>query len=160
MRKKYEPFLSKFRITQQILLVFFVCTVIPMLLLEFWGTRRAAFRIQQLLSGKLFTQKMGQNFNSYLDQVRLSEAEKLLNTTSMKVYEIAEKVGYKNGLLPPEIPAAIRKKPGRVLEEAKIKIRRLFYMTRDVPTPLPQQHMIFWMFCFMMFMLSYSIWND
>lgn len=41
MRKKYEPFLSKFRITQQILLVFFVCTVIPMLLLGFWGTRRA-----------------------------------------------------------------------------------------------------------------------
>lgn len=39
---------------------------------------------------------MGQSFNSYLDQVRLSEAEKLLNTTSMKVYEIAEKVGYKN----------------------------------------------------------------
>ncbi len=46
--------------------------------------------------GKLFSQKMGQSFNSYLDQVRLSEAEKLLNTTSMKVYEIAEKVGYKN----------------------------------------------------------------
>lgn len=41
MRKKYEPFLSKFRITQQILLVFFVCTVIPMFLLGFWGTRRA-----------------------------------------------------------------------------------------------------------------------
>lgn len=46
--------------------------------------------------GKLFSQKMGQSFNSYLDQVRLSEAEKLLSTTSMKVYEIAEKVGYKN----------------------------------------------------------------
>lgn len=46
--------------------------------------------------GKLFSQKMGQSFNSYLDQVRLSEAEKLLKATSMKVYEIAEKVGYKN----------------------------------------------------------------
>ena len=46
--------------------------------------------------GKLFSQKMGQSFNSYLDRVRLSEAEKLLKATSMKVYEIAEKVGYKN----------------------------------------------------------------
>lgn len=46
--------------------------------------------------GKLFTQKMGQSFNSYLDQVRLLEAVKLLDTTALKVYEIAEKVGYSN----------------------------------------------------------------
>lgn len=46
--------------------------------------------------GKLFSQKTGQSFNSYLDQVRLMEAVKLLHTTTMKVYEIAERVGYKN----------------------------------------------------------------
>lgn len=46
--------------------------------------------------GKLFSQKMGQNFNSYLDSVRLAEAVRLLDTTSLKVYEIAERTGYKN----------------------------------------------------------------
>lgn len=46
--------------------------------------------------GKLFSQKMGQNFNSYLDSVRIREATHLLDTTSMKVYEIAARVGYRN----------------------------------------------------------------
>lgn len=46
--------------------------------------------------GKLFNQKMGQNFNAYLDRVRINEAMHLLDTTSMKVYEIATCVGYKN----------------------------------------------------------------
>lgn len=46
--------------------------------------------------GKLFTQKMGLNFNSYLDQVRINKAIYLLDNTDMKVYEIASKVGYKN----------------------------------------------------------------
>lgn len=39
--KNNEPFLSKFRITQQILLVFLTCTVIPLLILGLWGTQRA-----------------------------------------------------------------------------------------------------------------------
>ncbi|MGM9616905.1 response regulator transcription factor [Butyricicoccus sp.] len=46
--------------------------------------------------GKLFNQKMGQNFNTYLDHVRINEAMHLLDTTQMKVYEIAVRVGYKN----------------------------------------------------------------
>ena len=46
--------------------------------------------------GKLFKDKIGQNFNSYLDTVRIENAIKLLNTTSLKVYEISAKVGYKN----------------------------------------------------------------
>lgn len=46
--------------------------------------------------GKLFSKKLGINFNSYLDQVRIAEAKKLLMDKSMKVYEIAEQVGYKN----------------------------------------------------------------
>lgn len=46
--------------------------------------------------GKLFTQKMGLSFNSYLDQVRIKQAVALLENTDMKVYEISAKVGYKN----------------------------------------------------------------
>lgn len=46
--------------------------------------------------GKLFSQKMNQNFNSYLDEVRVKNSVKLLEETDMKVYEIAEKVGYNN----------------------------------------------------------------
>lgn len=46
--------------------------------------------------GKLFTQKLGCNFNSYLDDVRIKEASKLLTDTDFKVYEIANKVGYNN----------------------------------------------------------------
>ena len=46
--------------------------------------------------GKLFYQKMGVNFNNYLDQVRIRQALKLLEETDRKVYEIATIVGYKN----------------------------------------------------------------
>ena len=46
--------------------------------------------------GKLFTQRMGVSFNSYLDKVRLDEAIRLLDETDMKVYEISSRVGYKN----------------------------------------------------------------
>ena len=46
--------------------------------------------------GKLFTQKTGQNFNAWLDALRIREAEHLLSSTSMKVYEIATQVGYRN----------------------------------------------------------------
>lgn len=44
--------------------------------------------------GKLFSQKMGQNFNSYLDQVRINHSIELLDNTDMKIYEIAASVGY------------------------------------------------------------------
>lgn len=46
--------------------------------------------------GKLFTKNMGQTFNSYIDHIRIEEAKKLLSQSSMKVYDIAEKVGYQN----------------------------------------------------------------
>lgn len=41
IQQKTNIFLSKFRIVHQILLVFFVCTVIPLLLLGIWETQRA-----------------------------------------------------------------------------------------------------------------------
>jgi two-component system, response regulator YesN len=46
--------------------------------------------------GKLFTQKMNQSFNNYLDEVRIKNSVELLENTALKVYEIATKVGYSN----------------------------------------------------------------
>lgn len=46
--------------------------------------------------GRLFTKKLNVNFNSYLDQVRIARAKELLDDGSLKVYEIAERVGYSN----------------------------------------------------------------
>lgn len=46
--------------------------------------------------GKIFTKKMGQNFNSYVDHVRIEKSKELLLGDNAKVYHIAERVGYKN----------------------------------------------------------------
>ena len=46
--------------------------------------------------GKLFKQRTGQNFNNYLDEIRISESRKLLEETQLRVYEIASRVGYRN----------------------------------------------------------------
>ena len=42
----------------------------------------------------LFSQRMGMNFKSYLINVRIENAKKLLVQDDLKIYEIAEKVGY------------------------------------------------------------------
>lgn len=44
--------------------------------------------------GKMFAQKVGENFNTYLDHVRVEQAIKLLEKKECHVYEISEKVGY------------------------------------------------------------------
>jgi two-component system response regulator YesN len=46
--------------------------------------------------GKIFTKKTGESFNCYLDKVRIEKSCKLLMEDKLKVYEIAEQVGYKN----------------------------------------------------------------
>ena len=46
--------------------------------------------------GKLFKDKIGQSFNSYLDQIRIENAVKLLEDTDLRIYEISSRVGYKN----------------------------------------------------------------
>lgn len=46
--------------------------------------------------GKIFNKKMGESFNSYIDNVRINHSKDLLLQKSFKVYEIAEHVGYKN----------------------------------------------------------------
>lgn len=46
--------------------------------------------------GKLLKQKTGRSFNTYLDEVRIRVSRDLLQDSDMKVYEIAEAVGYSN----------------------------------------------------------------
>ncbi|GIP24355.1 response regulator transcription factor [Paenibacillus sp. J22TS3] len=45
--------------------------------------------------GQLFKNKTGEYFNTYLDRVRIEKAKELLGQ-GMKVYEVAERVGYTN----------------------------------------------------------------
>lgn len=46
--------------------------------------------------GKIFTKTTGENFNSYVDHMRIEHSKELLTENRLKVYEIAEQVGYKN----------------------------------------------------------------
>lgn len=46
--------------------------------------------------GKLFTKSVGESFNSYVDHKRIEHSKQLLLENKLKVYEIAEQVGYKN----------------------------------------------------------------
>lgn len=46
--------------------------------------------------GKLFAKKVGIGFNAFVDHIRIEHSKELLKNTDLKVYEIAEKVGYRN----------------------------------------------------------------
>lgn len=46
--------------------------------------------------GKIFKTEVGKSFNSYLDEIRLEHAKELLMTEQLKIYEIAERIGYSN----------------------------------------------------------------
>lgn len=46
--------------------------------------------------GKVFSKKMNLSFNSYVDQIRIEEAKRLLKEDQLKVYAIAQQVGYNN----------------------------------------------------------------
>lgn len=46
--------------------------------------------------GKVFTRKVGKNFNTYVDEVRIEKAKELLADQSLKIYEVSELVGYSN----------------------------------------------------------------
>jgi two-component system response regulator YesN len=54
----------------------------------------ALFGYNSSYFGKLFTQKNGCNFKTYLDKIRIEQSKKLLLETDWKVYEIAAGVGY------------------------------------------------------------------
>ncbi|MBQ9142092.1 MAG: response regulator transcription factor [Lachnospiraceae bacterium] len=46
--------------------------------------------------GKIFSKTVGENFNSYIDHMRIEHSKEMLLNNAYKVYEIAEKVGYRN----------------------------------------------------------------
>ena len=46
--------------------------------------------------GKIFSKNVGENFNSYIDHVRIEKSKELLRENKLKVYEVSEAVGYKN----------------------------------------------------------------
>ena len=46
--------------------------------------------------GKIFNKTVGESFNSYVDHIRIEHSKELLMQNKLKVYEIAEQVGYKN----------------------------------------------------------------
>ncbi len=46
--------------------------------------------------GKIFSKTVGENFNNYVDSVRIKHAKELIIENRLKVYEISEAVGYKN----------------------------------------------------------------
>lgn len=46
--------------------------------------------------GKIFSKNVGENFNSYVDHVRIEKSKQLLKDNKLKVYEVSDAVGYKN----------------------------------------------------------------
>ena len=53
------------------------------------------FYISPLYLGQIFKKDTGESFNDFLARVRIENAVRFLKNTDMKVYEIAEKVGFK-----------------------------------------------------------------
>ena len=56
----------------------------------------ALFGYNSSYLGKIFNKTVGESFNTYVDRIRIDHAIELLNSGTMKVYEIADRVGYKN----------------------------------------------------------------
>jgi two-component system response regulator YesN len=54
------------------------------------------FYMNPVYVGQLFKKKYGIYFNEFLLNIRIVEAKKLLRQTDMRIYEIAEKVGFNN----------------------------------------------------------------
>ena len=46
--------------------------------------------------GKIFSRKVGVNFNTYLDKVRIEHSKEILLNSKTQVYKVAEMVGYRN----------------------------------------------------------------
>ncbi len=75
--------------------------------------------------GKIFNKTVGESFNSYVDKMRIEHSKQLLLENTYKVYEIAERVGYRNvdyfhkkfRKYVGESPAEFRKKNGGTVED-------------------------------------------
>jgi len=46
--------------------------------------------------GKIFNKAVNESFNSYVDHIRIEHSKELLKANKLKVYEISERIGYKN----------------------------------------------------------------
>ena len=46
--------------------------------------------------GKIFKEKTGRSFNTFLDLIRIEKAKELLRNRDLKVCEISKKIGYEN----------------------------------------------------------------
>lgn len=57
-------------------------------------TIASQFYINPVYLGQLFKKTYDSYFNDYLLQIRINEAKKLLRQTDLRIYEIAEKVGF------------------------------------------------------------------
>ncbi|GMK37566.1 DNA-binding response regulator [Paenibacillus sp. CCS19] len=56
----------------------------------------AQFYMNSAYLGQLFKKSFGVYFNDYLHQLRIAEAKKLLRQKELRIYEIAERVGFNN----------------------------------------------------------------
>lgn len=54
------------------------------------------FNYNSAYLGKLFKANVGESFNTYLDKIRIEKAKYLLVEEKLKVYQVCERVGYKN----------------------------------------------------------------
>jgi Response regulator containing CheY-like receiver domain and AraC-type DNA-binding domain len=54
------------------------------------------FNYNSAYLGKLFKSNVGESFNTYLDKIRIEKAKYLLVEEKLRVYQVCEKVGYKN----------------------------------------------------------------
>ncbi len=54
------------------------------------------FRCHKVYLSRHFREETGDTLMHYILTMRIQEAQKLMTTTDLKVYEIAEKVGFKN----------------------------------------------------------------
>ena len=52
------------------------------------------FGYNSVYFGKVFSKEVGVTFNSYVNQKRIDEAKKLLVNEDIKIYDIADRVGY------------------------------------------------------------------
>jgi len=52
------------------------------------------FGYNSVYLGKVFNKTVGVSFNTYLNDKRIDEAKKLLDSSKLRIYEIAHKVGY------------------------------------------------------------------
>lgn len=63
---------------------------------------------------RMFKKEMGENLTDYVTKKRIEKSIELLNTTDMKVYEIAEAVGFRD---PHYFSISFRKQMGVTVKE-------------------------------------------